>query len=57
MPSREEIIFMLEKRLARLEALAGITPDPATVINPRLNRGAKKLQKTEVQDDRNLSPA
>lgn len=34
----EQMLLMLERRLADLEAAAGIVPDPATVINPRSRR-------------------
>lgn len=40
---------MLEKRLAKLEAKAGITPDPSTVINSRITKTAESQQITEVK--------
>ena len=52
--SREQMIFILEKRLAIVEATLGIIPAGDAVINPRLGieAAAKQQQKVEVKNDR-----
>ena len=44
-----QMILSLERRLAALEAALGITPDPATIIDPRINVEAQRQRRAQME--------
>ncbi len=49
MPNREEMFLMLEARVARLEAVTGITPDANTIIDKQINKKAVETQASVIE--------